>query len=471
MYKEIVKGWIKHLDFMLLDILSLEVSLLIAYICRSNLRNGIIFPENYRTLAIMIIILDICVVFFSNSYHDIIRRGYFIELKKVMLHCALVVVSVIVWMFFVKQSSIYSRIIIFSMYPISVCVMTAVRLIWKRILRIKIQEDKATRKILVITTQKRAKSILEGLLQPYRDYQIMAILLYDCTNKTEESILKIPVIAGKRQIVEFIKENVIDEVFIDLKEKEGNTEKLANLFVSMGFVVHINLSQASLGMKNKKVNSFGKYMVLSSSIKFANPWQLLLKRIIDICGAIVGLIITGIACIIFGPIIKHQSPGPIFFSQKRVGRNGRIFNIYKFRTMYPDAEKRKKELMSQNKIHGHMFKIDNDPRIIPIGHFLRKSSIDELPQFWNVLKGEMSLVGTRPPTIDEYKQYEIQHRKRLAMKPGITGMWKVSGRSDIIDFDEIVALDVKYIEEWTLSMDIKILWQTIKIVLSGKGAI
>ena len=118
-----------------------------------------------------------------------------------------------------------------------------------------------------------------------------------------------------------------------------------------------------------------------------------------------------------------------------------------------------------------MFKMDNDPRIIPIGHFLRKSSIDELPQFWNVLKGEMSLVGTRPPTVDEYKQYGMRHRKRLAMKPGITGMWQVSGRSDIVDFEEVVALDAKYIEEWNLSMDIKILWQTVKIVLTGKGAV
>ena len=118
-----------------------------------------------------------------------------------------------------------------------------------------------------------------------------------------------------------------------------------------------------------------------------------------------------------------------------------------------------------------MFKMDNDPRIIPIGHFLRKSSIDELPQFWNVLKGDMSLVGTRPPTVDEYKQYGIQHRKRLAMKPGITGMWQVSGRSDIVDFDEVVALDAKYIEGWTLSMDIRILWQTVMIVLTGKGAV
>ena len=139
--------------------------------------------------------------------------------------------------------------------------------------------------------------------------------------------------------------------------------------------------------------------------------------------------------------------------------------------MYPDAEERKKELMAQNKMKGLMFKMDNDPRIIPIGHFLRKSSLDEFPQFWNVLRGDMSLVGTRPPTVDEYKQYETQHKKRLAIKPGITGLWQVSGRSDIIDFEEVVALDAKYITEWSLREDIKILWKTVLIVVKGKGAV
>ena len=471
MYKELIKGWIKHIDFMLLDILSLEMSLFIAYTYRNKILWEVESPEIYRTLAVMIILLDICVVFFNSSYESIIRRGYLVELKKVMVHCALVVVGIIVWMFFTKQSSVYSRIIILSIYPLSVCFMTAVRVVWKKFLRMKIQEKKELRKIMVITTQNRAKTVLEGLLQPFRDYQISAIALYDTTENQADTMMKIPVLNGEDQFFDYVREYVIDEIFIDLRDCEENTEKLTNLLVSMGFVVHVNLSQFTSGMENKKVNSFGKYVVLSSGIKFASAWQVLAKRGMDICGALVGLLITGVACLIYGPIIKHQSPGPIFFSQERVGRNGRTFKIYKFRTMYPDAEERKKELLSQNKMQGLMFKMDNDPRIIPIGHFLRKSSIDELPQFWNVLKGEMSLVGTRPPTVDEYKQYGMRHRKRLAMKPGITGMWQVSGRSDIVDFEEVVALDAKYIEEWNLSMDIKILWQTVKIVLTGKGAV
>ena len=135
----------------------------------------------------------------------------------------------------------------------------------------------------------------------------------------------------------------------------------------------------------------------------------------DIIGGVVGVIFTGILTVILGPIIYIQSPGPIFFSQKRVGRNGRIFKIYKFRSMYPDAEERKKELLKENKMQGLMFKMDNDPRIIPIGKFIRKTSLDEFPQFFNVLKGDMSLVGTRPPTVDEYEQYERHHMVRLCL--------------------------------------------------------
>ncbi len=168
--------------------------------------------------------------------------------------------------------------------------------------------------------------------------------------------------------------------------------------------------------------------------------------------------------------IKLDSKGPVLFSQIRIGRNGRRFKIYKFRSMYIDAEERKKELEKENEIKGLMFKIENDPRVTKVGAFLRKTSIDELPQFYNVFKGDMSLVGTRPPTADEFEKYNQYYRRRISMTPGLTGMWQVSGRSDIEDFDDVVKYDLMYIDNWTLRLDIKILFQTIGVVLFGKGA-
>lgn len=190
---------------------------------------------------------------------------------------------------------------------------------------------------------------------------------------------------------------------------------------------------------------------------------------IDIFVSLIGLFITGILYIILGPIIKLQSPGPVLYSQPRVGRNGRIFKCYKFRSMYADADERKKELEHLNKMKGAIFKIENDPRITPIGKIIRKYSLDEFPQFWNVLKGEMSLVGTRPPTVDEVKQYENCHWRRLSIKPGITGLWQVSGRNNIEDFDEIVALDVKYIDNWSIWLDLKIIAKTVVAVFKKTG--
>ena len=198
--------------------------------------------------------------------------------------------------------------------------------------------------------------------------------------------------------------------------------------------------------------------------------QIVIKRFMDICGGLVGMFFFGLAMLIFGPLIKIDSKGPILFKQQRIGKNGRVFEIYKFRSMYIDAEERKAELMEHNEMQGQMFKMKNDPRITRIGKILRKTSIDELPQFYNVLKGDMSLVGTRPPTVDEFNNYEPYQRKRISIKPGITGMWQVSGRSSITDFDDIVKLDCEYIDNWSVSKDIKILIKTVWVVLFGRGA-
>ena len=211
----------------------------------------------------------------------------------------------------------------------------------------------------------------------------------------------------------------------------------------------------------------------------AGRYKMALKRLMDVSGAILGLAITAVLTLIFGPIIFISDPGPVFFSQERVGKDGRIFRIYKFRSMYKDAELHKAELMKWNEMHGPMFKIEDDPRIIGsgpdgkrhgIGWFIRKTSIDEFPQFFNVLIGDMALVGTRPPTLDEWERYESKYRARLSMKPGVTGLWQAYGRSDIRDFDKIMEMDMKYIKTWTIAGDIRILLRTVLIVLTGRGA-
>ncbi len=227
----------------------------------------------------------------------------------------------------------------------------------------------------------------------------------------------------------------------------------------------------------------GGTTVLTLSNNYAPPLQLLMKRLMDIVGGFVGSVFALLIILIIGPIIKLKSPGPILYKSERIGQNGKRFKMIKIRSMVMDAEAKKKELMDQNRIKdGMMFKMEWDPRVIGnielpdgtkktgIGEFIRKTSLDEFPQFFNILKGEMSLVGTRPPTPDEWEKYELHHRARLATKPGLTGMWQISGRSNIKDFEEVVKLDTEYIQNWSMELDLKILLKTIRSVLKRNGA-
>lgn len=254
--------------------------------------------------------------------------------------------------------------------------------------------------------------------------------------------------------------------------------EIIGTLLEIGTVIHIGLDSWGKDLPNSYVERYAGYNLLTTSVSTAGVLHLMVKRIVDIFAGIVGCIMTGILFIFIAPLIYKASPGPIFYSQERVGKNGRHFKIYKFRSMYMDADERKKELMAQNQMQGNMFKMENDPRIIGsekgpgkgIGNFIRKCSIDEFPQFFNILKGEMSLVGTRPPTVDEVEQYDLHHMIRLSMKPGLTGMWQVSGRSNIKDFEEVVKLDAYYIRNWSLKLDLKIILKTFVAVFKSDGA-
>jgi exopolysaccharide biosynthesis polyprenyl glycosylphosphotransferase len=205
----------------------------------------------------------------------------------------------------------------------------------------------------------------------------------------------------------------------------------------------------------------------STSLKLG---QLFFKRLFDFIVAGIGFILLTPFLFIVAILIKRTSVGPVFFKQLRCGMYGRKFVFYKFRTMIADAESKLKDISQYNEMNGPVFKMKNDPRITKVGKWLRKFSIDELPQLWNVIKGDMSLVGPRPPIPYEVEKYDIWQRRRLSMRPGITCLWQASGRSEIADFDEWMKLDLEYIDNWSLGLDFKILFKTIPMVLLGIGA-
>lgn len=270
-----------------------------------------------------------------------------------------------------------------------------------------------------------------------------------------------------------IREYNIDQLYIIQKNSEELpfTQRYVDLCIDMGVTVRLVVDFYKRRRANSYVSTVGTYPVITYHTISLNTYEQLLKRVIDIVGGLVGIILFMPIMCITAIAIKIDSPGPVLFKQTRVGQNGRHFKIYKFRSMYIDAEERKKELMMQNEIEGGvMFKMKDDPRVTKVGRIVRKLSIDELPQFFNVLSGTMSLVGTRPPTLDEVEKYKTSQWRRISIKPGITGLWQVSGRSNITSFDEIVELDVQYIDNWSIMLDFRIIIKTVLVLLKHSDA-
>ena len=470
MYQKQTGSIIKHLDFLLLDLIVMEVSFVLAYMLRHGPENPFANSQ-YRILGVVMLLIQFLVVVFRECYRNILRRGYLQELKSVVLQNILVMLLTIAFIFVTRAFGAYSRQVILVMWALVTVLMYGERLIWKNVIRKRLRTGEDQQHMLVIGEEEGLEDIIQKLRQEkYWPFRITGAVVYQKAWRGK-NIGDVPVVADWDEIFDYARREVVDEVLLNLPNEDEDRKALARNFLDMGIAVHVNLDWSQTDLPNRVVENIGNCTVLTTSIKTATTYQIFMKRAMDIAGSLVGLLITGILFVIIGPMIYIQSPGPVLFSQIRVGRGGRKFRIYKFRSMYMDAEERKKELMAQNKMNGLMFKMDNDPRIFPVGRIIRKLSIDEFPQFWNILKGDMSLVGTRPPTVDEFEQYEARHKVRLSIKPGLTGMWQVSGRSDITDFEEVVALDDKYIAEWNLRLDLKILWKTVLVVLGNKGAV
>jgi exopolysaccharide biosynthesis polyprenyl glycosylphosphotransferase len=277
------------------------------------------------------------------------------------------------------------------------------------------------------------------------------------------------------QFEEILKNSYVEEVFFcvprAMTKKGFVIDSYLQICEEMGRTARVFMNiLASTRLATWQYHRFMDRPTVISSTADLDPDQMLFKRIFDVCGGLIGLTALVVSYPVLALLIKLNSPGPVFFKQVRVGRNGKRFIIFKYRTMSIDAEQRKKDLMDKNDLDGAVFKMKDDPRITPIGKFMRKFSLDELPQFINVLKGEMGLVGTRPPTPDEVCQYQKWHHRRISIRPGLTGLWQVSGRNRISNFDEIVKLDLNYIDSWSMWLDIKIIFKTIFVLFQRDEA-
>lgn len=495
MYRRGARRWAKHLDFILLDALCLQVVLLIAYSLRHGFDRSIYQLPLYRTLAITYFGVDLLVAIVFNTMHNVLKRGRWQELVQSVKHVVLVLFTMALYMFVVQTGDYYSRLTVLYTAIGHLGLGVLVRMLWKRILAVR-GVGRGSPTMVLVAEEAAVPGMVRDAATSGISFAGLVLIDRDATG---EQVSGLPVIADIHNAADYLKREWVDEIYVcprgfddlklasedgDMAEADGYPSPVADLIelcTLMALPVHIRLPLGQIRSKGFAEKVAG-HTVLTFTSNYASGLQLALKRLLDIVGGLVGSLIALIIIVVVGPFIKHASPGPILFKQERIGLNGKRFRMYKLRSMYLDAEERKAELLEQNRVEdGMMFKLDWDPRIIGnrivdgerrtgIGEFVRRTSLDEFPQFFNVLKGDMSLVGTRPPTVDEWEKYQYHHRARITTKPGITGMWQVSGRSEITDFEEVVRLDLEYIENWSLGLDIKILFKTLKVVFAGRGA-
>ena len=471
---------LEQLITMTVDLVVVCISLFIAYLIRYRLFFG--RDNNFdQDWLIYIFLLAYILVGFAHDWNKkMFVRGLIAELRSIIFQEIFFIGAAFIIIIVLHRADDISRLLYGYFIIVNTILLWLERFLLKSFMNRVYKSGKYSSKMLVVLPGAIAEETISQIIK-YNEWNrmIIGVALTDDVHSNaqivpgHQTVLGFPVVCGGKDLIEFATHNEIDEVFLYDNSLEG-TETLTDWVAqlqNMGIIVNVCISSFDIIDSGKKtLNRVGKYATVEYARNIFSWKQKVLKRILDLCGAGVGLIITGIIFPFIAIAIKADSKGPVIFKQPRVGKNGRIFTFYKFRSMSVDAEAQKEKLMEQNEMNGLMFKMQEDPRITKVGKFLRKTSLDEFPQFFNVLKGDMSLVGTRPPTVQEYEQYSPKHKCRLCMTPGITGMWQVSGRSEITDFEEVIKLDMEYIDDWSIWKDIKILFLTVFAVIFKKGA-
>lgn len=458
-----------------IDVAAICVSYVLAYLARyGNLNDFDRLTNSWFYLFVAVVFYFLVNIFYHDKDMFLARTGIeeFCCIIRYNCYLGFLLASLL---FVTKNGANVSRILMGLVLFYNCLFMFLFRMTLKKILLRYFHRPENKKKLLLIVNKENLNSILKDVENKQLEYKVHKCLVFTADQKEEENQDDKGICAYVNNFDEallFVKQQVIDTAFISLPE-HGKKELFDIIckLETMGITVHLAIDSFGLSEKEKTVGDFSGYHVLTYAPRVFDDMQLILKRCIDIAGGIVGVMMTIVLGIFIVPAICLESPGPIVFKQIRIGTNGRRFHIFKFRSMYQDAEERLKDLGSKNEMSGNlMFKMKDDPRITRTGKFIRETSIDEFPQFFNVLKGEMSLVGTRPPTEKEFLQYEERHKRRLSLKPGITGLWQVSGRSSITEFEDVVKLDLEYIDNWSLWLDFRIICRTFAVVLFRHGA-
>ncbi len=377
----------------------------------------------------------------------------------------------IVWVaIFIYGPAVYSRLMIAEAGVLTILSLGSLRaaLSWRAAQLRK--RGVGVSNVLIIGAGELGRAVMRALFaRPDLGYRCIGFL-DDDPLRGQTDIGRFTALGSVSALPALLRRGGIDDVIITLPwSAQEKIAEIVALCQAHQVRVRIVPSLVQINFNRLDVSDFGGIPLLTLRESQFDPVSRAVKRAIDLVLGAFFLLISLPIMLIAAIAIRLESPGPIIYSQVRVGQNGRHFKVYKLRSMHKDADKERDKLRALNEASGPLFKIREDPRLTRVGRVIRKLSIDELPQFWNVIRGEMSIVGPRPPLPEEVQQYSDWHRERLRVKPGITGLWQISGRSEL-SFDEMVLLDVYYIENWSPALDLKIILATIPYVLSGRGA-
>ena len=494
MYKRRVRGWSQHIDFMLLDNLCAVLSLLAAFLLVE--KEGVLNSRFFWSMVLQTVLVNTVVMIVLDSYHSVLHHSPWDEMLKLLGQTGHTVLLLLVFQLLNQNpEGDLLRIALYAlpMYLVSCYIM---RQVYKSFLKKKHHIHNRHSMLIALEASQIPTVIPRILRSNYGTYRFSGLAIMGTVPSDEElkqalqqvrgeypEAATIPVVATADTLEQYLTNNWVDEVYLDVPPKSDLPVELINRLMNMGITIHTALTNLDdIESRHKNVEWICGHLTITTSLGYISGRDLFVKRVMDIAGGLIGCLITLLLIPTAGLAIWLCDPGPIFFSQTRIGENGKKFQMYKFRSMYMDAEERKQQLAQETGQEDHlMFKMEHDPRIIGqkkrangkwkkgVGGWIRALSLDEFPQFFNVLKGDMSMVGTRPPTVDEWQRYKPYHRSRLSTRPGITGLWQVSGRSNIRDFNTVVRLDREYIENWSLKQDIHILFKTIRVVITRVG--
>jgi len=380
-----------------------------------------------------------------------------------VLYTAILVGSVV----FLSQYKFFSRKVFFESFFMFCFFLSGWRTVKRIFVRKMIANGYHNINVLVIGAGKMGRLVLEGIRKiPWWGFKVVGFL----DDNVKDEVEGIPIIGKIEDFMIVLKKHFVDEIIITIPSEKGMVSRIIKEAKNHRVGVRVVPNSFEEPLAISEVDYLGIVPLLTYRSRRKHPTEFFLKRSLDLIVSLMLLIVFSPLFLILAVLIKLDSRGPIFYTQERVGLKGKIFKLFKFRSMIQDADRLKDALAGANEIKdGALFKIRNDPRVTRAGAFLRRYSLDEIPQLYNVLKGDMSLVGPRPPTSDEVRQYDHSHMHRLSIRPGMTGLSQVRGR-DALSFKKWVKWDVWYINNWSVGLDIKILWWTVPEVLSGGGA-